>query len=421
VNVESNPRTNPPPPLPPPPPAVADPLELEPALAPLTTDVPPELRAALEAGAALEAQGAWDEAEAHFRSLLSQHPEHDLGAVLGASLVRAGDARLKSDPQGALDRFREAKSWLEEPLALAIREGRALVALRQFSEASGLLTPLLDAHPDSANLHVVLGDALYAGGDTPRALVHFKRALELRPGHEQLARLVARLSQEADLESELVTDLGARHFTIRYDGARDLELGRLVGRVLEEAYVEVGQLLGQYPPLEVAVVIYPARSFQQATGSHGWVAGLYDGKIRVPGDGLSAAPPAEVRRVLFHEYAHALISYSGGKGLPAWLQEGLAQVAEGRSAPGVPLERHRVPELEALQGSFASEADQAAARLRYAVAFGFVRYLLAQGGAPLLADVLARCKQGVALPAAVRGVYGRELAELYSAWQGTLP
>jgi len=39
----------------------------------------------------------------------------------------------------------------------------------------------------------------------------------------------------------------------------------------------------------------------------------------------------------------------------------------------------------------------------------------------LLADVLARCKQGVALPAAVRGVYGRELAELYSAWQGTLP
>ncbi|MEZ6185343.1 MAG: hypothetical protein R3F62_10085 [Planctomycetota bacterium] len=341
--------------------------------------------------------------------------------VLGAALVRSGDARLQAGAaEAALDRYREARALLSRPLLLALREAQALIALRRFSEASARLNPLLDGHPGSAELRILLGQALYAGGDTPGAYAHMRQALALRPDYPDLAARVEALAKEAELEGQLVTDLGARHFAIRYDGARDLELGRLVGRVLEEAYVEVGQLLGEYPPFEVAVVIYPARAFQAATGAHGWVAGLYDGKIRVPGDGLQAAPPAEVRRVLFHEYAHALISYAGGQGLPAWLQEGLAQVAEGRAAPSG-LRRSDVPGLDGLQGSFAQEADVREARRRYAAALGFVRYLLAQGGSPLLADVLGRCKRGEALVDAVRAVYGRELSELYQAWQGTLP
>ncbi|MCA8921589.1 MAG: tetratricopeptide repeat protein, partial [Planctomycetes bacterium] len=375
-----------------------------------------------EAGAALEARGAWAEAEAHFRALQRAYPDDDLQGVLGAHLARAGDARLAGgDAQGALDRYREAARLLDEPLLLGLREGQALIGLRRLSDAVARLTPLLEQHADSVDLRLVLGQALYASGDTNAALEQFTRALELAPDRPNLADRVARLTREASVEGELVTDLGARHFSIRYDGARDLELGRVVGRVLEQAYVEVGQLLGHYPQLEVAVVIYPARSFQEATGAHGWVAGLYDGKIRVPGEGLEAASPAEVRRVLFHEYAHALISYAGGAKLPAWLQEGLAQVAEGRTAPGVALRRASLPGLATLQGSFAAQANVEEARLRYAVAFGFVRYLLAQGGSPLLSDVLTRCKRGAQLAAAVREVYGRELAELYSSWQETLP
>ena len=81
------------------------------------------------------------------------------------------------------------------------------------------------------------------------------------------------------------------------------------GKTSEDQQVkgDVLQRILDEKKMKVAVVIYPGRTFRAVTGAHGWVAGLYDGKIRVPAAGLRDAPPSAVRAVLTHEYAHALI------------------------------------------------------------------------------------------------------------------
>lgn len=333
---------------------------------------------------------------------------------------RAAEARRFGD--AARDYHEAGTLWPEDPLP-AWREAWALAQDRRGREALPLLERLLARWPDHAAGHSLLGQVRYDLGELAAALSAWERALQLDPADERARAGATRARREVGVEGDLVTDLAAPHFRIQYDGASDAALGRLVARELEEAYVRVGHLLGRYPPGEVAVVIYPAETFRVATGAHAWVAGLYDGKIRVPARGLAEADLREVRRVLTHEYAHALLFAVGGGRLPAWLQEGFAQVAQGRDRADArrDLTRAGAPTLAELSGSFTRQADPARARLLYAAACDLVHALLAQGGTPNLVDLLERFGRGEPLADAFRAVYGLTLDEAVEGWRTTLP
>ncbi|MCU0254672.1 MAG: hypothetical protein MUE47_09060 [Acidobacteria bacterium] len=144
-------------------------------------------------------------------------------------------------------------------------------------------------------------------------------------------------------ERELAAERGydrslTAHFTLSFDGTRDEAAGRLVLEVLEASYGELASELSAYAAQPIPVVLYTKEQFHDTTETGRDVAGLFDGKIRLPVGGITAGSP-ELTRVARHELVHALIAAKGPGSVPRWLHEGLAQLLEprdpGRALAGV--------------------------------------------------------------------------------------
>jgi hypothetical protein len=164
------------------------------------------------------------------------------------------------------------------------------------------------------------------------------------------------------------------------------------------------------------VVLYHAGQFRAVTGVHGWVSGLFDGKIRLPFPG--AMPTATLERLVSHEYAHAAVHELSRGRAPRWLHEGLAQLLEETSAdPAL-----RVPGHLTLMGleALVSDADPVRARAGYQIALWVSEDLVRRGGLPGVRALLDRLGAGDPVAAAVTRVYGLRAAELESHWRNLL-
>jgi hypothetical protein len=89
----------------------------------------------------------------------------------------------------------------------------------------------------------------------------------------------------------------------------------------------VGSSLNVYPPETITAILYSREQFRDVTKSPAWAAGAYDGRIRIPVLG-SLRTPGELDRVVTHEYVHAALQSLAPRGLPFWLNEGLATYFE---------------------------------------------------------------------------------------------
>ena len=406
----------------------ADPLPAPPAAAPpppAPVDDLARAQALNDQAVARFQKGELDAALELLRQALRLAPEEQTPRHNAARcLIARGDelARGRRFEDAARD-YHEAAGLTPQDALPSLREASALQEALRDRDAVALLRDAIRRWPEDARPLGLLARSLYRLGENREAIERWEQVLRLEPENQPARAALERARREEAVERDLFLDLGAPHFSIKYDGGRDAALGRLVGGILEQAYVAVGQLLARYPSAEVAVVLYPGRSFQETTGSHGWVAALYDGKIRVPAGGLAQAPVSEVRRVLTHEYAHALLRAVGGPQVPVWLQEGFAQVAEGRTLADAraALRQAGAPGMADLERSFASEADPERVRRLYAAACALVHWLLAQGGGPRLAQALDALGRGQGTDAALRAAYGRGAAELHAEWIATLP
>jgi tetratricopeptide (TPR) repeat protein len=246
----------------------------------------------------------------------------DLQVLRGRRLLEAGRA---ADASGAYERalghvpaHRVAAlelGWL------SIREGRDETARRVALDAAM-------AHPDDPHLEALLGELDYREDRLRRAATRYRRAVELAPGEDRYARRLAKIEREMKAEQGYDrADSG--HFTIRFDGAEDEDLARMLLEPLEDAWDELGAELDALPRQPITVVLYTRETFHDTTRAHPKVAGLYDGKIRLPAGGLErVSEPLE--RVIRHELVHALLHAKGRGHVPRWLHEGLAQRFEPR-------------------------------------------------------------------------------------------
>jgi len=147
------------------------------------------------------------------------------------------------------------------------------------------------------------------------------------------------------------------------------------------------------------------------TGSE--VAGLYDGKIRVPMGGLTKLGP-DALRVLSHELTHAIVQSKTRGNCPRWLHEGLAQTAEPRT-----LKRADIAVLARTvrADSPATWPDQA---FSYPSALSFTQFLVERRGFDLLVALLGRLGDGEPLDTALSALYAASYAELAAAWANSL-
>jgi hypothetical protein len=308
-------------------------------------------------------------------------------------------------------RHREAVDDYER--ALAVVPGHRIAAIElgwlsiRADEDERARRVALDAamlHPDDAQVEALIGELDYRADRLRRAASRYRRAVELAPGEPAFAERLAKIEREIGAEGDFDrADSG--HFTVRFDGDRDERLAGMLLEPLEDARDELGSELDVFPRQPITVVLYTREAFHDTTRAHSRVAGLYDGKIRVPAGGLRAVTPGLVR-VLRHELAHALVHVKGRGRVPRWLHEGLAQRLEPR-----PVE----PALRALRGE-AARGELALEPFSYPKALAFVAFLEREYSRGRLLWMIELLAESHSEHDAFLEAFGADRQELVGAW-----
>ena len=88
--------------------------------------------------------------------------------------------------------------------------------------------------------------------------------------------------------------------------------------------------LGYSPRNNIAVTLYTQQAFFDVTQAPSWSGAINDGKLRIPVNGVASITP-DLVRVLKHELTHSFVAQMTGNRCPTWLNEGIAQMEEGKS------------------------------------------------------------------------------------------
>jgi tetratricopeptide (TPR) repeat protein len=242
-------------------------------------------------------------------------------------------------------------------------------------------------------------------GELEHAVEHLERAALLGGAREDidvLRRILERWQRERELGLDDWTE-GSGRFELAYDTDRSdiLHHSHEVLEHLELAYDDLARWFGVDPfPREPAirVVLYDPQDFDRLTGLGDWAAGVFDGVVRISVSDLTRGQGW--REVLVHELVHAFVQALCGSRVPGWLNEGLAQMLEGRAGEPARARERLVGEelfpLEALAGSLVGWEDNAAIARAYAQSLLFVDYLRRTYGEEALRRMLLGIPQGSA-------------------------
>ncbi|MEO8681445.1 MAG: hypothetical protein ABI665_20525, partial [Vicinamibacterales bacterium] len=185
----------------------------------------------------------------------------------------------------------------------------------------------------------------------------------------------------------------------------------------DRAFWRVCDVFGTFPVDSIRVVLYSSEQFRDVTRSPQWAAGAYDGTIRVPMRG-ALDNQKELDRVLAHEFVHALIRTMATRGVPTWLNEGLASALESDSlgwAEARVRQARAVPTLGDLQTTFGRlNGDQA--QVAYAASAIAAERLLEEAGGAAIANLLRDLGEGSEFEAA----FLHRIQKSFADFQATL-
>ena len=339
-------------------------------------------------------------------------------------LIAAGLARLQQgDHRGARDAFEEALRYVDTDSAAHLGLGIANFHLKDDRAAERELERAIELKPRDKTAYQVLGDLAYRRDDLGAAVANWEKALEIDPSDAALNSRLERTRREHRTEKDFNRDVTS-HFSIKYEGREKIEAGRIVLRILEDAYGEVGRALSYYPDQEIAVILYTNQQFQEVTDAPGWSGGIYDGKIRIPIGGIEQETPG-LRKLLVHEYTHAAVRTITRR-VPTWLNEGLAQHFEGReigSRQKEMLRQHaqagKLPDLAALEGSFMGLNGPQAA-YAYLVSLSVVRHMADHFGMYRIKMVLEDLSNGADTATSIDNALLVSYADFERSWRRSL-
>lgn len=322
--------------------------------------------------------------------------------------VREGAAALvRRDLETAAERFTEAlrldDSRNDARLGLAV----ASLALGRDAEALAHVLDGLAREPGNAELHELLGDLRDREERTDDALASWREAFRLAPGDRVRDKILKAEREQA--ASRAYSFSAAPHFNLRFDGRVDDALASEIGDFLEKAWRDLADVYRHTPEQPITVMLYPTQAFREVTQTPADVAGLFDGKIRVPLGGLSRLNP-QAKSVLVHELSHAVVHAKTRGNCPRWLQEGLAQRAEGRRAT-----QSQRTEVSRRLGS-GEPARWEEEGFSYPMALSLVRTLEDERGFHTLVDVLERLGRGAPLEQALTETFGDGYVALCRRW-----
>jgi tetratricopeptide (TPR) repeat protein len=349
-------------------------------------------------------------------------------ALLAAAWT-AAPARAQIDPRTALverDAWTALNSGQAHAAAAAFREalaadpgnarlhlgaGMAAALERRDADARDAFERALALDPRLSQARALLGQIQYRMGDRPGAMRTYETLLELTPDDRDARATLERWQRETELHDRMQQAIGS-HFTVSFEGPAEADLADGALESLDRAYWRIGPLLGVYPIVPIPVVLYTTEQFGDITRSPSWAAGAYDGTIRVPMRG-ALGKKGELDRVLAHEFTHALVRTLAPRGVPAWLNEGLATALESGDLAWAETRMAHVDgsvPLRALQSGFGRFTGEQA-QVAYAASALAARRLLDDAGGPAITNLLRDLGEGVDFDAAFLHRIQRSFAE----------
>lgn len=339
-------------------------------------------------------------------------------------LIASGMEHLgRGDYGAARDAFEQAVKVEERGYEARLGLGTVYYHLREDRLSERELRLASELNPENPVPYQILGELYYRMDDLDSAITCWERAVQLGSSNERLKARLERIRREHRAEKDFNRDVTS-HFLVKYEGRERIEAGRIVLRILEEAYGDIGRRLSFYPAHEIQVILYSERQFQEVTDAPGWSGGIYDGKIRIPIAGIEQETPG-LRRLLYHEYTHAVVRSITPR-VPTWLNEGLAQYFEGREIlaseqrllKGI-LQAGGLPRLEDLEGSFLGFKEGQAA-LAYLVSLSATRFMIDRFGMYRITGMLEDLGRGSDIAKAMDRNILLSYEEFDRQWRGSI-
>lgn len=332
-------------------------------------------------------------------------------AEVGWRLVREGQYLR------ATQVFTEAAKRFPDDASFLVGLGLCQHRLTRDDLALTTLERAIRLDPSVGQAHKLLGDVHYRRGEIRTAIRHYETAQQQDPNDVTLqARLV---TAQRELQAERGFDrLYSSHFVVKFEGSTDRRRVHEVANRLEIVYKKVGRTFSYFPVEPFTVILYPDRQFQDATLSPGWAGGLFDGKIHLPMQRITKDQQAG-RRILSHEYTHAIVDRISSGHAPAWLSEGLALHVEGVSHTWgrEVLARHAadIAPLNSLHGDFL-ELPPHRATVAYAQSYQATRSLIRRYGMDRVRRFLETLSVTPDFSSAFEAVFHDRYSEFDASW-----
>jgi len=206
-----------------------------------------------------------------------------------------------------------------------LKKGQYLNAIDYFKKS-------LNCDPDNAYALLDIGQAYYYTNDIARAHEYFAKAHALKPNIPGLADMMDKAKKEARSE-DAYKGYQTEHFVIVSEQNIKEQYFEDLKPILEDAYGRIGAFLGLYISKKTNVVLMSADKYDaMMSGKPDWADAAFDGKIRLPVK-EGAFDKNYLRKIVYHEFAHAVMRELSGKKEELWLSEGVACYAEGFILP----------------------------------------------------------------------------------------
>jgi hypothetical protein len=333
-------------------------------------------------------------------------------------LEHAGWAAIKAgNPKAAVEAFTEAATLDPKNATLWLGAGMAEFLQRHDPEAKAHLQRALDLDAKLSLARAQLAQVIKRQGDLAEAIRLYEIVAVELPDEAGVRDTLERWKRERELHERMRVEVGD-HFTVSFEGPEDAAMAAQALESLNRAFWRICDVLGTFPTRSIPVVLYSGEQFSDVTRSPKWAAAAFDGIIRVPMRG-AGEQGEDLDRVLAHEFSHALIRSLATRGVPAWLNEGLASVLESDdlSWTDKPLSAAaKPPSLARLSDSFTTLGG-ADAQLAYAFSARAARRLLDVAGGVAVANLLRDLGGGLEFEAAFLHRVQRSLADFEASLQ----
>jgi tetratricopeptide (TPR) repeat protein len=262
-----------------------------------------------------------------------------------------------------------------------------------FEKAREMFSKVLVIDSKDSFAHEYSGRSYYYSNLLLKALAELNAAIELDPGNSSLIKFKEKVESESKIENSF-QKTSQEIFVIQYDYQTEFRFTSIILDTLLEAYWRIIQDLSYYSKKEfkIPVIIYTKKAFKDIEHPE-WANAIYDGKIRIPVGTFKEQKDKDLENFIYHELTHAMLYYyCNGRTIPAWLNEGIAQLEEKYPndiyAVKKLIKGKQLLSLKKLEKSFTGLTDPEMVQMVYLQSYLTANFILERYSKQALLDIL---------------------------------